>query len=108
MIDNIAVLKFCKENGIKNNYNLMVRYPNEEQVDFDETKKIVQMLKGYLDAPQLCELRVMHGSLIQRHPEQFNIERLEHASIDLNHVSFRVFGEGICFCVRFQSKDPIY
>jgi ribosomal peptide maturation radical SAM protein 1 len=28
VIDNIAALKFCKENQIKNIYNLLVRYPN--------------------------------------------------------------------------------
>jgi len=106
VIDNIAVLKFCKENGIKNNYNLMVRYPNEETVDFDETKKIVQMLKGYLDVPQLCELRVMHGSLIQRHPEQFNIERLEHAAIDLIMYPLEFLEKGFAFVYDFKRKTP--
>jgi ribosomal peptide maturation radical SAM protein 1 len=104
VIDNIAVLKFCKENGIKNNYNLMVRYPNEETVDFDETKKIVQMLKEYLDAPQLCELRVMHGSLIQRHPGQFNIERLEHAPIDLIMYPLEFLEKGFAFVYDFNRK----
>jgi ribosomal peptide maturation radical SAM protein 1 len=104
VIDNIAVLKFCKENGIKNNYNLIVKYPNEEPVDFDETKKIVQTLKGYLDAPQLCELRVMHGSLIQRHPEQFNIERLEHAPIDLIMYPLEFLEKGFAFVYDFNQK----
>ncbi|MCX6663405.1 MAG: RiPP maturation radical SAM C-methyltransferase [Euryarchaeota archaeon] len=106
VIDNIAVLKFCKENGIKNNYNLMVRYPNEEHVDFNETKKIVQLLKGYLDTPQLCELRVMHGSLIQRHPEQFNIERLEHAPIDLIMYPLEFLEKGFSFVYDFNRKIP--
>lgn len=76
VIDNIAALKFCKENDILNSYNLVIRYPNEDIVDFEETRKIASLLKGYLDPPQLCELRVMYGSQIHRHPEQFNIERL--------------------------------
>ena len=105
VIDNIAVLKFCKENGIKNNYNLIVRYPNEETADFDETKKIVQMLKGYLDAPQLCELRVMHGSLIQRNPKQFNIERLEHTPIDLIMYPPEYLEKGIAFVHDFKRKN---
>jgi magnesium-protoporphyrin IX monomethyl ester (oxidative) cyclase len=106
VIDNIAVLKFCKENGIKNNYNLLVRYPNEETVDFNETKKIVQMLKGYLDAPQLCELRVMHGSLIQRHPEQFNIERLEHILIDRIMYPLEFLKKEFSFVYDFNRKTP--
>jgi ribosomal peptide maturation radical SAM protein 1 len=104
VIDNIAVLKFCKENGIKNNYNLIVRYPNEEQVDFDETKKIIHLLKGYLDAPTLCELRVMHGSLIQRHPEQFNIERLEPTPIDLIMYPLEFLEKGFSFMYDFKRK----
>jgi len=106
VIDNIAVLKFCKENGIKNNYNLLVRYPNEETVDFNETKKIVQMLKGYLDAPELCELRVMHGSPIQRHPEQFNIERLEHIQIDRIIYPLEFLRKDFSFIYDFNRKNP--
>ena len=30
VIVNIAALKFCKENGIQNHYNLIVNYPNED------------------------------------------------------------------------------
>ena len=108
VIDNIAVLKFCKENGIKNNYNLLVGYPNEETVDFNETKKIVQKLKGYLDAPQLCELRVMHGSLIQRHPEQFNIERLENILIDRIMYPLEFLKKEFSFVYDFNRKNPVY
>lgn len=107
VIDNIAVLKFCKENRIKNSYNLLVRYPNEEPVDFEETKKTVQLLKGYLDAPQLCELRVMHGSPIQRNPEQFNILRLDHASIDQLMYPAEYLKKGIAFVYDFLPMRPV-
>jgi radical SAM superfamily enzyme YgiQ (UPF0313 family) len=102
VIDNIAVLKFCKENGIRNSYNLIIRYPNEELEDFEETKKIVNMLKEYLDPPQLCELRVMHGSYIQRCPEQFNIERLEYASIDKIMYPLEYLEKGFTFVYDFK------
>ena len=107
VIDNIAVLKFCKENGIKNKYNLLVKYPNEETIDFNETKKIVQMLKGYLDAPQLCELRVMHGSLIQQHPERFNIERFEHIEIDKIMYPLEFLKKDFSFVYDFTRKIPL-
>lgn len=106
VIDNIAVLKFCKENGIKNNYNLLVRYPNEETADFNETKKIVQMLKGYLDPPQLCELRVMHGSPIHCHPEQYNIERLEYIHIDKIMYPLEVLKKEFSFIYDFKPNIP--
>ncbi len=106
VIDNIAALKFCKENGIKNNYNLLVRYPNEEPEDFQETKKTIQLLKGYLDAPQLCELRVMHGSTIHCNPEQFNIQRLEHAPIDQVIYPEEYLQKGIAFVYAFKPRNP--
>jgi ribosomal peptide maturation radical SAM protein 1 len=105
VIDNIAALKFCKENDIKNNYNLLVRYPNEEPVDFEETTKTVQLLKAYLDAPQLCELRVMQGSQIQRHPKQYNIERLEYAPIDQLMYPPEFLEKGFLFVYGFIQRN---
>jgi len=105
VIDNIAALKFCKENDIKNTYNLLVRYPNEEPEDFEETKKIVNLLKAYLDAPQLCELRVMHGSQIQRHPKQYNIERLEYAPIDQLMYPPEFLEKGFLFVYGFIQRN---
>jgi ribosomal peptide maturation radical SAM protein 1 len=105
LIDNIAALKFCKENGIKNNYNLLVRYPNEEHLDYEETKKIVQQLKAYLDAPQLCELRVMHGSHIQRHPRQYNIEQLQYSPIDSLMYPLDYLEKGFMFVYDFKQNN---
>jgi hypothetical protein len=102
VIDNIAALKFCKENHIKNIYNLLVGYPNEEQQDFDETRNTVQILKTFLDAPQLCELRLMQGSALYRHPKRFNIDHLEYASIDQIMFPAEYLGRGISFVYDFK------
>jgi ribosomal peptide maturation radical SAM protein 1 len=106
VIDNIAALKFCKENKITNNYNLIVRYPNEDVKDFEETKKTVSLLKGYLDPPQLCELRVMYGSSIHRHPEQFNIDTLKSTPVDLLMYPPEIVAKGISFVFDFTQKIP--
>ena len=82
VIDNIAALKFCKENSITNRYNLIVNYPNEEPIDYEETKKNIHLFKQYLDPPQLCQLRVLFGNSLYNFPGQFNIEKLEYAPID--------------------------
>jgi len=104
VIDNIAALKFCKENSIKNTYNLLVRYPNEEPVDFEETKKVVHLIQGYLDAPSLCELLVMYGSHIYRHPEQFNVERLDYSPIDLIMYPREYLKKGFAFMYDAKQK----
>jgi len=38
VIDNIAALTFCKENGIHASYSLLANYPNEEDITFEDTK----------------------------------------------------------------------
>jgi ribosomal peptide maturation radical SAM protein 1 len=106
VIDNIAALKFCKETKIKNSYNLIVRYPNEEPVDFEETKNIVSLLKGYLDPPQLCELRVMYGSPIYLHPEQFNIDTLRNTAVDLLMYPPEYLEKDFSFVYDFIQKTP--
>ena len=98
-------MRICKENEIKNNYNLLIRYPNEEPVDFEETKKIVQQLKAYLDAPQLCELRVMQASHIQRHPRQFNIEQLHYSPIDEIMYPSEFLEKGFMFVYHFTQTN---
>jgi len=105
VIDNIAALKFCKENDIKNNYNLLVRYPNEEPQDYKETETIARQLKAYLDAPQLCELRVMHGSHIQQNPRQFNIDHLEYSPIDLIMYPPEYLEKGFTFVYGFTQQN---
>ena len=107
VIDNIAALKFCKENGIINRYNLIIDYPNEETIDFEETKKTIQQFKQYLDPPQICYLRVLFGSPIYLNPEQFNIEQLEYASIDKLMYPQEFLEKGFNFVYGFKRKQEL-
>ena len=107
VIDNVAALKFCKENGIINRYNLIIDYPNEEPVDFEETKKNIQLFKQYLDPPQICYLRVLFGSPIHRNPEQFNIQMLEYAPIDRLMYPQEFLEKGFNFVYGFKRKEEI-
>ncbi len=107
VIDNIAALKFCKENGIINRYNLIIDYPNEESVDFEETKKNIQLFKQYLDPPQICYLRVLFGSPIHRNPEQFNIQQLEYAPIDELMYPQEFLEKGFNFVYGFKRKQEL-
>lgn len=82
VIDNIAALKFCKENDIDNAYNIVVNCPNEEKIDYEETKKNVQLFRQYLDPPQISNYIVKFGSPIHQNPEKFNVEKFEYTRID--------------------------
>jgi len=107
VIDNIAALKFCKENGIKNNYNLIINFPNEEPVDFLETKKNIEYIKNYLDPPHICNLRVVYGSPIQCNPEYYNIKNLAFASIDKLMFPSEILEKNVNFVYDFIKKENI-
>ncbi len=104
VIDNIAALKFCKENGITNAYNLIIDYPNEEQVDFEETKKNIRLFTQYLDPPQICSLRVLYGSPIHQNPSEYNIESLTFAPIDQLMYPQEILEKGFNFVSDFKKR----
>jgi len=107
VIDNIASLKFCKENGINNRYNLIVNYPNEEKIDFEETKSNIQLFKQYLDPPNISYFTVSFGSSICNNPENFNIEMVECGDIDKMMFPKEILDKGISFFYSFKRKDDI-
>jgi radical SAM superfamily enzyme YgiQ (UPF0313 family) len=107
VIDNIAALKFCKENGIRCQYNLIVNYPNEEPIDFEETKKNIQQFKQYLDPPQISYFVVEFGSIIYRNFAAFNIEKLEYTDIDKIMFPQDILEKGISFYYNFKRKNDL-
>ena len=107
IIDNIASLKFCKENEIVNIYNLIVNYPNEEKIDFKETESTIRFLKQYLDPPQISQLLVGFGSTIFNNSENFNIERLEYTNIDRIMFPRNFLEKGFNFFYNFKRRKEL-
>jgi ribosomal peptide maturation radical SAM protein 1 len=107
VIDNIATLKFCKENEIKNDYNLIFDYPNEERIDFEESKKNIQFFMQYLDPPQLNNLLVGFGSHIYKNPKEYNIEKLDFTDIDKIMFPMDFLEKGFNFYYTFKRRKKI-
>ncbi|HEC89525.1 MAG TPA: RiPP maturation radical SAM protein 1, partial [Thermoplasmatales archaeon] len=105
VIDNIAALKFCMENGITNEYNLIVDYPNEELIDFEETRRNVELIEDYIDPPNLCNLRVLYGSPIYCNRERFGIKELDFFEIDKIMFPREILEKGISFVYSFKVKE---
>jgi ribosomal peptide maturation radical SAM protein 1 len=103
VIDNIAALKYSKENGIINKYNLIIDYPNEESIDFEETKKTTNIFKQYLEPPQLCNLRILYGSPIHCNPTNYNISNFEYAKIDKFMFPQNILEKNISFIYSFTN-----
>jgi len=104
VIDNIAALKYCKENGINASYNLLVNLPNEEPIDFEESKQVINKIKSFLDPPQLNNFIVKYGSPIYNTPKAFNIEKLEHTEVDKLTFPPDILEKNFSFYYDFKRK----
>jgi len=107
VINNISALKYCKENRIFNRNNIIINYPNEEKIDFEETKKNIEFIKHYLDPPNINNLLVGYGSPIYDNPEMYNIEELDYTKIDKLIFPEEYLKEDFCFFYDFKRKEPI-
>ena len=105
VIDNIAAMKFCKEYGIENDYNLIINYPNEEENDFEETKRNIMHIKQYLDPPKLNNLLVGFESPIYNKPELYNIEELNYTDIDRLMFPENILKNDFSFFYDFRKKS---
>jgi radical SAM superfamily enzyme YgiQ (UPF0313 family) len=107
VIDNIAALKYCIENRIFNNYNLITNYPNEEHIDFLETIHNIELIKDYLDPPQISQFVVGFESPIYKNTDQFNIEKLEYKIIDTIMYPPEILEKNFFFFNQFKRKNEI-
>jgi len=107
VIDNIAALKFSKENGIYNNYNIIINYPNEETIDYQESLQNIEFIKDYLDPPQISKFVVGIDSPIYKNLEKFNIEKLENKLIDTLMYPPEILDKDFFFFSQFKRKKEI-
>jgi len=107
VIDNIATLKFCKENGIRNDYNLIYNYPNEEEIDFEESIKNIQLIRQFIDPPQLNQLLVGFGSYIYQNPAKFNIEKFDYTEIDKIMFPPEILEKNFSFYYSFKRRRKL-
>ena len=104
VIDNIAALKFCRENNIKNSYNIIINYPNEEKNDFIETIENISLIKKYIQPPQISNYYVGYKSPIYENQRNFNIKNLQYKIIDTIIFPENILEKNFCF---FNSYSKI-
>jgi ribosomal peptide maturation radical SAM protein 1 len=107
VIDNIAALKFCKENHIKNSYNLITNYPNEEKIDFEETEKIIKLFSRYLEPPSISKFALGYQSPIYNNVEEYNIQTIEPKLIDTIMYPKELLEKNFCFFYSFKRRKKI-
>ncbi len=107
IIDNIAAIKFCKENGIALRYNIIVNYPNEEKIDFEETKKNIEHIKYFLDPPHVNNLLISYNSPVFNKPDEFNIKNFENTPIDRLMFPDKYLKKDFCFFYDCQRRKKL-
>ncbi len=107
IIDNIFALKYCKENHIKNSYNFITNYPNEEKIDFVETQKNINLIQKYIEPPNISKYIVTFQSPIFNNPEKYNIKKLEPIVIDTIIYPKIILNENINFFYSFKRQTEI-
>lgn len=107
IIDNIAALKYCQENHIKNSYNFIIDYPNEEKIDFDEAQKNISLIQKYLEPPNISKYVVTFQSQIYNNPERYNIKKLEPIIIDTIMYPKEILDKNISFFYSFKTKNEV-
>ncbi len=105
VIDNIAALKFSKENGIKNHYNLILNYPNEEKIDFEETKENINLFKQFLDPPQISNFIIVYDSEIYKSKDNYNISNIKNTSTDNILFPKYILKHDFSFYYNFDKKE---
>ncbi len=107
VIDNIAALKFCKENHIKNSYNIIINYPNEDKNDFEESKKTIKLLQKYIEPANISKYVVGYQSPIYNNLKKFNIKDIKPKIIDTIMYPKEILDKKICFFYSFKRKNKI-
>jgi len=105
VIDNIAAIKFCKENHIKNSYNLIINYPNEEKIDFEETEKTVQLFWKYLEPPSISKYVLGYQSHIYNNLSEYNIKNIEPKASDMIMYPKELLEKEFYFFYSFKRKN---
>ncbi|MEJ2296471.1 MAG: hypothetical protein P8Y23_17110, partial [Candidatus Lokiarchaeota archaeon] len=109
VIDNIASLKYCKENNIKNPYNLIVHYPNEDHSDFEQTQQNITHIMNYINPPTCCDFKLMYGSPVYSNKQMYNIKDATNTPIDQLMFPENILKQDFSFVFDFTTlQEPIH
>jgi len=79
LIDNLKVLKFCEEIGIRHDSNLIYKFPAESQKDVDDSVRAMDYAASYMPPGLLVPFEILEGSPIYQHPKKFGISKIIEA-----------------------------
>jgi radical SAM superfamily enzyme YgiQ (UPF0313 family) len=82
LIDNLEVMKFCEELGIRAvDSFLLLGFPTETQDDIDRSTAAVDLACGYAPPSQIMPFSLRDGSTVDRDPERFGVRDVREVAI---------------------------
>jgi ribosomal peptide maturation radical SAM protein 1 len=75
-IENIAALKYCQEFGIIPIYNILINYPNETELDLQETAENVAFMKNFVPPMHINQFQLHYESPVYNNPDSYNIKEI--------------------------------
>jgi ribosomal peptide maturation radical SAM protein 1 len=88
LIDNLQIMKYSEELGLKGNSFIMLGFPTESQADVDRSVRAIDFASAYAPPSQVVSFTLREGSPVQLEPHKFGLYRVREAGL-FSEVSFK-------------------
>ena len=100
LIDNLKIMKFCEELGIKCSSIFLIAFPTETQADVDRSISAIDYTCAFYPIFNLFTFKLLDGSPVHRSPKKFGI-----VHVDENAVFDRLLPKEVRMNIVFWYKN---
>lgn len=80
LIDNLEIMKFCEELGIRQHSHVIIEFPTETQSQIDRSAKAIHHALGYSPL-QIVRFKLYDDSSVYRFPKKYGVSSIDDAGI---------------------------
>jgi len=81
LIDNLEIMKFCEELGIRHNSNLMIGFPTETQAEVDRCTMAIDYAASYRPFKKMPKFELREGSPVHLNPRKYGIKSIRESAL---------------------------
>ncbi len=105
LIDNLKILKYCEEAGIRHISNLMLGFPTESQAEIDRSTEAIGYALAYRPFTFFSQFALREGTLVYASPARYGIDRIDDAAIIGRHLPQTTKKHLVLWSKEFSSKQ---